>query len=105
MGTNCLGPFLLTVLLEDILKRTATSEAEIGKKNTVRIVWTSSIIHASQVPKGGVIFDEAGNPAQRKAMENYMQTKCGDVHLGVEFAKKLGKDGILSVVSYSITIS
>lgn len=33
-------------------------------------------------------------------MENYMQSKTGNVFLAAETAQRLGKDGIISVVSY-----
>lgn len=33
-------------------------------------------------------------------MENYMQSKAGNVFLAAETAQRLGKDGIISVVSY-----
>ena len=106
MGTNCLGPFLLTILLEDILKRTAQMEANIGKRKSVRVVWVSTLLHmeSSNIPDGGVKFDEAGNPVQYAGMLNYMQTKCGDVHLGVEFSRKLASAGVLSIVSCFIRI-
>ena len=101
MGTNCLGPFLLNKLLADILRRTAASETH--QSNTVRIVWVSSVV-ATGPPPGGVQFDKEGNPKQFKGMENYMQSKSGDVYLASEFAKKLGNDGILSVVSTLVSV-
>jgi len=52
------------------------------------------------VPKGGVSFDETGNPVQLKDMENYMQSKSGELLISSEFAKRWSKDGILSVVSF-----
>ena len=33
-------------------------------------------------------------------MENYMQSKVGNVFLAVETAQRLGKDGIINVVRY-----
>lgn len=50
-------------------------------------------------PKGGISFDEVDNPTVLKGMNNYMVSKSGDVFLAAEFAKRLGNDGILSVVS------
>lgn len=101
MGTNCLGPFLLNKLLVDILRITAASATH--QSNTVRIVWVSSVV-ATGPPQGGVQFDAKGNPKQFKAMENYMQSKSGDVYLASEFAKRLGNDGILSVVGILILV-
>ena len=33
-------------------------------------------------------------------MENYMQSKVGNVFLAAETAKRLGKDGIINVVRF-----
>lgn len=97
MGTNCLGPFLLSVLLEPILRRTAVTEnMKKSSHKPVRIVWVSSMI-SMLTPKGGISFDEAGSPTVLKGMSNYMVSKSGNVFLAAEFAKRLGDDGILSV--------
>ena len=97
MGTNCLGPFLLTQLLLPLLRR--TSAAEKDNRDTVRIVWVSSMINTS-VQKGGMLFDEAtGGPKVMSGMENYMQSKSGIVLLASEYAKRSEDDGIISVVS------
>lgn len=34
-------------------------------------------------------------------MENYMQSKAGNVFLAAETGRRLGKDGIISVVRFS----
>jgi len=98
MGTNCLAPFLLTALLEPILRRTAVAEAVTEKPfKAVRVLFVSSFVDGVKA-NGGVILDENGVPTDTlKGMDRYMQTKCGDVFLGTEFAKRLGKDGILSM--------
>ena len=97
MATNCLGPFLLNHLLEPILTRTAQAESA---SNRVRIVWVSSIINVS-TPPGGIQFDKTSGAPKvlNNAMQNYMQTKVGNVFLASEAAKRLGRDGIISVVS------
>ncbi|KAI7228492.1 hypothetical protein KC330_g7889 [Hortaea werneckii] len=99
LGSHCLAPFLLCQLLQPVLEATAswhrfscTAEgcAELkdhlkGPSNSVastdsgvRIVWVSSFI--SQAPKGGVQFDErTGAPRLLKVMENYLQSKAGEV--------------------------
>ena len=102
MATNCLGPFLLNHLLEPMLVRTAAAEST---PNGVRIVWLSSLINAS-VPDGGIQFSKDGSPrVQKNAMQNYMQSKVGNVFLASEAAKRLGKDGIISVVSCNPGVS
>ena len=97
MATNCLGPFLLNRLLEPILTRTAQAEQS---PNSVRIVWLASMITAS-VPPGGIQFDsQSGTPKVLKnAMQNYMQSKVGNVFLASEAAKRLGRGGVISMAS------
>ena len=97
MATNCLGPFILNRLLEPILIRTVRAESN---PDSVRIVWMSSMITFS-VPPGGIQFSkESGSPKVLKnRMQNYMQSKVGNVFLASEAAKRVGKDGIISVVS------
>ncbi|KAL2831124.1 NAD(P)-binding protein [Aspergillus cavernicola] len=94
MGTNCLGPFIFNESLLPLLKNTATS----SPSGSVRVVWVASIIAVS-VAKGGIIFDEqTGAPkVLRDPMENYMESKVGNVFLANEMAKRAGKDGILNL--------
>ncbi|PYI34388.1 NAD(P)-binding protein [Aspergillus indologenus CBS 114.80] len=94
MSTNCLGPFLLNQLLLPTLRRTAAS-AEPG---SVRVVWVASLLSAF-VAHGGIVFDEErGAPTVLKnAMENYMQSKVGNVFLAREMARRVGGDGVMSL--------
>ncbi|MCJ1410997.1 hypothetical protein MMC19_005085 [Ptychographa xylographoides] len=96
MGTNCLGPFLFNHLLEPILKRTAA--AELSQSDSVRVVWLASLI-AIATPTSGIVFDQDTNTPMipSNQMENYMQSKVGNVFLASETAKRLGKAGIISV--------
>lgn len=98
MATNCLGPQLLTDLLAPLLVQTA--RAQPAQKDSVRIVWVSSMVNAS-APKGGIVWDEALNKPKilPGGMDQYMQTKVGDVFLAHEWGERLGSDGIVSVVS------
>jgi NAD(P)-dependent dehydrogenase (short-subunit alcohol dehydrogenase family) len=99
MGTNCLAPFLLTTLLEPTLRQTAKVEGIA----TVRVVFVASMIDRGAPKPGGVVLDANGVPLDTfKGMERYMQTKCGDVFLAAEFAKKLRNDNILSLVSMPV---
>jgi retinol dehydrogenase-12 len=97
MGTNVLGPFLLTRLLQPLLRKTAASMPA----GSVRCVWVSSMI-AIGTPKGGIILDEkTGEPKVLcNAMENYMHSKVGNLFIAKE-ASQRDKDGILHVVSPS----
>ncbi|KAE8446079.1 hypothetical protein EG329_012587 [Mollisiaceae sp. DMI_Dod_QoI] len=95
LGTNCLGPYLMTLLLESILIRTATLPDT--PKFSVRIVWVVSLLQGG-IPPEGMQFESSGTPkVLTKFMENYMQSKVGDAWLAADFAERLGKDGVMSV--------
>jgi len=96
MGTNCLGPFLLNRLLEPMLKKTAKT----AERGSVRIVWLASMIAVS-VPQGGIQWDDRTDQPKilKNAMENYMESKVGNVFLASEAAKRLADDGVISLVS------
>lgn len=98
MGTNCLGPYLLTTLLEPIIAKTATMEGV--SKGSVRLVWVTSLLQRG-APPGGMKFDATGEPVyiEKPFMGNYMQSKVGDAWLADRFAKRLGDKGVLSMVS------
>lgn len=103
MATNCLGPFLLNHHLQHILLQTAHQAAHPG---SVRIVWVSSLLGVGTI-KGGMSFDpETGSPKiPSDPMSNYMQSKVGNVFLAHECAKRLGGEGILSMVgAYSLLV-
>lgn len=93
IGTNCLGPFLLARLLQPTLEATAAR----ADGSSVRIVWVSSMVNVG-TPEGGVKFDTEGNPVQLKAMDNYMQSKAGDLFLSHVFSQRLASRGVMSVV-------
>lgn len=120
LGSHCLDQFLLCKLLQPVLEATAswhrlscTTEgcAELkdhlkGRSNSVtstdsgvRIVWVSSFI--TQAPKGGVQFDDpTGAPRLLKGMENYLQSKAGEVLLAEEWNWRYEGEGVLNVVCY-----
>ncbi|KAL2867023.1 NAD(P)-binding protein [Aspergillus lucknowensis] len=94
MGTNCLGPFTFNSLLLPLLRHTAAS----APKDSVRVVWLSSFIEYGVVREGFAFDEHTGAPAILKAsMENYMQSKVGNLFLASEMAKRFGGDGILSL--------
>ncbi|KAL4947473.1 NAD(P)-binding protein [Aspergillus filifer] len=94
MGTNCLGPFLLNSLLLPLLRRTTAS----ALPNSVRVVWVSSIVEFGTAQNGIIFDEETGAPKVLKdSMENYMQSKVGNVFLANETAKRAGGDGVLSL--------
>ncbi|KAI7255675.1 hypothetical protein KC343_g1084 [Hortaea werneckii] len=117
LGSHCLAPFLLCKLLQPVLEATASwhrlsctaegcaepkdhlkgrSNSVASTDSGVRIVWVSSFI--SQAPKGGVQFDErTGTPRLLKGMENYLQSKAGEVLLAEEWNRRYEGEGVLNV--------
>ncbi|KAK4940677.1 hypothetical protein LTR10_019307 [Elasticomyces elasticus] len=94
MGTNCLGPYLLTKLLLPILAETAKS----APKNSVRVVFTSSGIIDLAGPPGGVSFAELEPGKHSEDMNrNYSASKAGNWFLASEFDRRCASDGIVAV--------
>lgn len=93
IGVNCVGPFLFTQLLIPQLRAAAKS----APKDSVRVIWTSSLMTESQAPKGGIDFDELPQ-GTKDPQRNYATSKSGNWLLAVEGAKRYGDDGILSLV-------
>lgn len=93
IGTNCLGPFLLTQLLTPILQKTASS----SPPGSVRVTWAASFATMLS-PKGGVTWDEkTGHPTDHSFNgNNYAQTKAANVLLAKEYQARYGKDGIIT---------
>jgi retinol dehydrogenase-12 len=100
MGTNCLAPYLLTLLLEPMLVRTAATAPPLS----VRIIFVVSWMHGpggkGPGPAEGMSFEKDGTPKVLTGMDNYMQSKVGGCWLAAEFAKQVGDKGILSVVGF-----
>jgi len=95
MGTNCLGPYLLTKLLLPIL----TKIAEFAPKNSVRVVFTSSGIIDLVDPSGGVSFAELEPGKHSDDMNrNYSGSKAGNWFLASEFDRRYAKNEIVAVV-------
>ena len=102
MTTNCLGPYLLTKLLEPTLIHTASSCSQFS----VRVIFVVALMQFFS-PATAMEFDSNGTPKvlpgdnymKCQPGDNYMQTKVGGTWLAAEFANHLGRKGILSVVS------
>jgi NAD(P)-dependent dehydrogenase (short-subunit alcohol dehydrogenase family) len=94
LGTNCLGPFLLSESLLPILQTTAKD----APADSVRVTWAASLA-VQFAPTGGVQFDKQGHPTQFYFSngQDYAQSKTGNVYLASEFGRRYGKDGIVSV--------
>lgn len=85
MGTNCVGPYLLTSLLSDILVRTAA--ASDTAPNSVRVIWSSSLLVNTSAPSEGVPPGDLENPSE-DAIRNYTISKTGNWFLADRFAKR-----------------
>ncbi|EWZ47548.1 hypothetical protein FOZG_03449 [Fusarium oxysporum Fo47] len=96
MGTNCLGGYLLSRLLEELLVKTTI----VADEGTVRVVWLASTLQMG-TPKGGLVWNEVKKEPKlvKDQMENYMMSKAGNLLLAHETSQRLGSQGIISVVS------
>ncbi|KAI9825689.1 MAG: hypothetical protein M1832_001033 [Thelocarpon impressellum] len=97
LGTNCLAPFLFTQELLPLLKKTA----ETAPAGSVRVIWTGSLMVDLMSPKGGVNVDDLTYKKDVSQEIKYAASKAGNALLASEMAKRVGKDGIVSVVSRS----
>jgi len=93
LATNCLGPYLFTQLLLPSLR----AAAETSPPASVRVVWTSSVTVDTTAPKGGMRMADLTSPP-RSQPRNYITSKTGNCFLASELARKVGPQGILSVV-------
>lgn len=91
-GINCVGPFLLTKLLFPVL----ASTAKHAHANSVRVIWTSSILVDLMAPKGGVTMKQLASPDSNRN-EHYSASKAGNWLLASEFHRRFQDTGILSL--------
>ena len=101
MGTNCLGGYLLMKSLQDVLVNTV----QVAEQGSVRVVWLASTLQIG-TPKNGIVWDEMKDHPKvvKNQMENYMMSKVGNVFFARNTAEKLGKQGVISVVSLAICL-
>lgn len=103
VATNVYGPFLLTRLLHPVLKETARK----NESGEVRVSWAGSIGVEWAAPPGSVLFEtKDGSEVVKESLDKislYGVTKCANVMLGAEGAKRDGADGIIHVVSTRAT--
>ncbi|KAJ9155706.1 short-chain dehydrogenase protein [Pleurostoma richardsiae] len=98
MGVHCVGPQLLTRLLEGALRGTAKREGEEGWTGGVRVVWVSSLGSTLAPPEGGVDVDNLDYHRDESQLAKYNISKAGEVFLAGVWAERLKDDGIVSVV-------
>ncbi|KAL2795634.1 hypothetical protein BJX66DRAFT_350448 [Aspergillus keveii] len=94
LGINCAAPYLLTQLLAPTLLSTAKSLKTAS--NSVRVIWSSSMIVDAYAPKYGIrtrdIEDHSSN-----VNFNYALSKTGNWFLASQLAKQLGGQGVVSI--------
>lgn len=93
LGTNNVASFLFTKLLQPMLSETAKK----APADTVRVVWVSSNAAEHLSPKGGVVLDNLDYHDDKSKAMKYGISKAGNIYHGSEFARRFGKDGILSL--------
>lgn len=100
LAVHNLGHGLLADLLTSLLTQTAT----VAPKDSVRVVWASSLYAEMSAPRGG--FDpnnmDYTNPSRDKYYK-YSVSKAGIFYQGAEYARRHKADGIVSVVSVPST--
>jgi retinol dehydrogenase-12 len=93
LGTNCIGTFLFTKLLTPLLLTTAKTSSS----SSVRVIWVSSSAAEGLSPKGGVDMQNLDYKSEKAGMTKYGVSKAGNYLQAMEFGKKFGREGILSV--------
>lgn len=95
MGTNCVGPFLLTKLLRPILEETAAQ----SEPNSVRVSWAGSLaVDVGSYKPGGISIDDSGKPMDCGVQTNYGQSKAGNLYFASEYARRSGDKGVIDLV-------
>lgn len=98
MGTNCLGSFLFTKCLAPVLRRTA----EQSPPGAVRVTWAGSLAVDVLSPRGGLTWDEKTQaPKIHDQQTNYGQSKCANLYLAAEGARRDATSGVVHVVCVS----
>lgn len=90
---HCIATILFTELLLPQLRSAAVASGKSGK---TRVVWTSSGLAEAGSPPNGIDFNLL-DKGTKKSMQNYGASKAGTWILSREFARRHGKDGIISV--------
>ena len=87
IAVNCLGSFLLTQLLLPELKKAAQ---ESQNDNSVRVIFTSSLLVDQMSPPGGVDMKIIDTPPTTSGGSDaqYCMSKAGNYFLTSEFAKR-----------------
>ncbi|GLA37353.1 hypothetical protein AnigIFM63309_004266 [Aspergillus niger] len=97
IGINCAAPYLLTSLLSPIL--TSTAQSPSTPPNSVRVIFTSSMVVDFLAPTGGVPSSALTSSPDPKSdpNTNYAISKTGNWFLAAHFASTLGSNGVVSI--------
>lgn len=93
LATNCLGPYLFTLLVLPQLQ----AAAKTAPQNSVRVVWTGSLNVDLTSPAGGIHIPDLVSPPINDQAKLYAESKVGNWFLASELGDDLGRHGILSV--------
>ena len=86
-ATNCLGPFLLTKLLNSLLESTAAS----SPPGQVRVIWAGSLgIDVGSPQDGGLDMESSGKPIPdaKQPQSTYAASKTGNLFLASQYAHR-----------------
>ena len=97
LGTNCVAPFLFTKLLTPVLVSTAKMDG--GQSGAVRVVWVSSSAAHLGAPTGGLDVRNLDYKKDATVFTKYAVSKGGNVLHAVEYQRRFGDEGVVSVVS------
>ncbi|KAF1995911.1 NAD(P)-binding protein [Amniculicola lignicola CBS 123094] len=85
-GVNSVGHILLQKLLMPLLAETA----QMAPADSVRVIWSASILTELMSPLGGISVDHLNNPSA-DINEHYSASKTGNWFAASEFAKRVGR--------------
>lgn len=94
LGTNNIGPFLLTKFLYPALVKAAAG----SPANSVRVVWVSPSM-APRAPNPAIDFTNLDYHKDEWAWVKYSRSKAGNVLQATALAQRARDDGIASLVS------
>ncbi|KAJ1323631.1 retinol dehydrogenase 12 [Microdochium nivale] len=94
LGTNVLGHFMLTELLQPAL----VAAARVAPAGSVRVVVVSSV--AADVCYTPVLLDNMDYHRDESATVKYQRSKAGNTLHAVEYARRHAQDGILCVATH-----
>ena len=94
-GINVVGHFVLTKLLWPTLA--ATTQMESVPRNSVRVIWTASIMVEMMAPEGGIDLSQLDKWSPNRN-EHYSASKAGAWFLAYEFHRRFGaSSGVVSI--------